>query len=89
MRDNAKSQQSEKDRNGEGGFCVGRVVKEYKCRQWLGAEEIGTLRFGWLEKVAGRDGRLGAAQNDSTRTRVPENLKLIESRFLVNSNRSI
>jgi hypothetical protein len=32
---------------------------------------------------------LGAAQNDSTRTRVPENLKLIESRFLVNSNKSI
>jgi hypothetical protein len=36
-----KSQQSENGRNGERGFCVGRVVKEYKCRQWLGAEEIG------------------------------------------------
>jgi hypothetical protein len=61
-----------------------RVVNVYKCRQRGGAEEIGTLRFGWLEKVAGRGWELPKVTRHAMRLM---NLKLFDSNFLANNER--
>jgi hypothetical protein len=71
MRNSTKSQRRENVQECSVWESRGeRVVNVYKCRQRGGAEEIGTLRFGWLEKSGWE--RLGAAQSDPARYALDE-----------------
>jgi hypothetical protein len=76
MRNNTKSQRVENVQECKRWWSRGgKVVNVYKCRNVVVQEEIGTLRFGWLEKVAGRGWELPKVTPHRLRLNEPETFR--------------